>query len=185
VTPYEKTKYHIESLLLEKENDDIKICILRPTAVIGPRGENLKKMLLAIKEGNSFINYIRSSVFGNRRLNLVPVQDVARALIHLCKLSSLHSGIYICSADDDPDNRYDKVEKIMRDLLEKQKIMEPIRLPEYILRMMLRYYRSGAGRFANRNYSSEKLIRTGFKRSQTIAQAVQEFILSEAESPVR
>ncbi|RJQ25926.1 NAD(P)-dependent oxidoreductase [Candidatus Parcubacteria bacterium] len=185
VTPYEKTKYQIESLLLDAANDDLKIYILRPTAVIGPGGQNLKKLLWATKAGNSVMNYIRSSLFGNRNLNLVAVKDVVGALMHLSKLSSFHSGVYICSADDDPDNRYDKVEAIMRELLEKQKRIKPTPLPKQILKLILRVSRSGAGRFANRNYSSEKLFHTGFQRSESVAQAVREFVLSEVASSMR
>lgn len=185
VTPYEKTKYKIESLLLDVANDDFKIYILRPTAVIGPGGQNLKKMLWAIEEGNCVINYIRSSVCGNRNLNLVAVKDVVGALMHLSKPSSFHCGVYICSADDDPDNRYDKVEAIMRELLGKQKRFKPTPLPKQILKLMLIFSRSGAGRFANRNYSSEKLFHTGFQRSESVAQAAREFVLSEVASSTR
>jgi nucleoside-diphosphate-sugar epimerase len=185
VTPYEKTKYQIENLLLDVANDDFKIYILRPTAVIGPGGQNLKKLLWAIEESNSVINYIRSSVFGNRNLNLVAVKDVVGALIHLSKPSSFHSGVYICSADDDPANRYDKVEAIMRELLKKQQRIKPLPLPKNILKVLLRFNRSGAARFANRNYSSEKLFHTGFQRSQSIAQAAREFVLSEVASSTR
>ena len=185
VTPYEKTKYQIESLLLDVANDDFKIYILRPTAVIGPGGQNLRKVLWAIEAGNCVMNYIRSSVFGNRNLNLVAVKDVVGAIMHLSKPLSFQSGVYICSADDDPDNRYDKVEAIMRELLEKQKIIKPIPLPKKILKLMLRFSRSGAGRFANRNYSSEKLFHTGFQRSESVAQAVREFVLSEEGSSTR
>ena len=185
VTPYEKTKYQIESLLLGRANDEFKIYILRPTVVIGPGGENLKKMLLAIERGNRMTNYMRSSIFGNRNLNLVSVKDVVAAFIHLAKSSSFHSGIYICSADDDPDNRYDKVEEIIRELLGKQNRIKPVPLPKQILKVMLRISRSGAGRFANRNYSSEKLIHTGFQRSQSIAHAVREFVLYVAGSSTK
>ena len=185
VTPYEKTKYQIESLVLDMASYDIKIYILRPTAVIGPGGQNLRKMLWTIEAGNNLMNYIRSSVFGNRKMNLVAVKDVVGAILHLSKPSSFHSGVYICSADDDPDNRYDKVEAIMRELLGKQKRIKPIPLPQQILKIMLRFSRSGAGRFVNRNYSSEKLFHTGFQRRESVAQAVREFVLSEARSSTR
>ena len=66
VTPYERTKYQIESLLLDTANDDLNIYILRPTAVIGAGGQNLRKLLFEIEAGNSVMNYIRSSVFGKR-----------------------------------------------------------------------------------------------------------------------
>lgn len=185
VTPYEKTKYQMESLLLAKANNHFKIYILRPTAVIGPGGQNLRKLLVEIEAGNSVMNYIRSSFFGKRNLNLVAVKDVVGALMHLSTQSSFHSGVYICSADDDPDNRYDKVEAIMRELLKKQQRIKPIPLPKQILKVILRFSRSGAGRFANRSYSSEKLFRTGFQRSESVSQAVREFVLSEVGPSTR
>ena len=185
VTLYEKTKYQIESFLLDSANDDFKIYIIRPTVVIGPGGQNLRKMLCEIEAGNCVMNYVRSSVFGNRNLNLVAVKDVVGALMHLSKPSSFCSGVYICSADDDPDNRYDKVEAIMREILEKQRRIKPTPLPKQILRLMLRFSRSGAGRFAARNYSSAKLFRTGFQRSESVAQTVREFVLSEIVSSTR
>lgn len=185
VTPYEKTKYQIESLLLDAINDDLNIYILRPTAVIGPGGKNLRKLLSEIQAGNSLTNYIRSSVFGKRNLNLVAVKDVVGALMHLSTSSSYHSGVYICSADDDPDNRYDKVEAIMRELLKKQQRIKLLPLPNQFLKIILRLSRPGAARFTNRNYSSQKLFDTGFQRCESVAQAVREFVLSEVGSSTR
>ena len=107
VTIYEKTKFEMESHLLSMANDVFKIFILRPTVVVGPGGQNLKKMLREIECGNSMVNYIRSSVVGNRNMNLVSVNDVVAALMHICRLPSSDSGVYICSADDDQNNHYD------------------------------------------------------------------------------
>ena len=185
VTPYEKTKYQIESLLLDAPNDDFKIYILRPTAVIGPGGHNLRKLLCEVEAGNSVMNYIRSSVFGKRNMNLVAVKDVVGALMHLSTSSSFQSGIYICSADDDPDNRYDKVEAIMRELLKKQQRIKSLPLPKQILKVILKFSKSGAARFTNRNYSSQKLFATGFQRSESVAQAVRKFVLSDAAPSTR
>lgn len=63
--------------------------------------------------------------------------------------------------------------------------IKPTPQPKQILKVMLRFSRSGAGRFANRNYSSEKLVRTGFQRSESIAQAVREFVLPEVGASTR
>ena len=185
VTTYEKTKYQMESLLLDAINDDFNIYIIRPTLVVGPSGQNLKKMLREIKSGNSVVNYIRSSIFGNRKLNIIAVKDVVGALMHFSKPSSFESGVYICSADDDPDNRYDKVETIMRELLEKQRRVKPIPLTNIFLKVILRFSKSGAGRFANRSYDSQKLFVTGFQRSESVVEAVRKFVLSEMGSSTK
>jgi nucleoside-diphosphate-sugar epimerase len=182
VTSYEKTKYQIENLLLGAANDDFHISILRPTAVIGAGGSNLRKLLLEIETGNSAVNYVRSSLFGRRALNLVAVKDVVGALLHLSTPSSHPSGVYICSADDDPDNRYDRVECIMRKLLGKQRGIRPIPIPEQLLTLTLRLSRSGSGQFANRYYSTAKLLCTGYQRRESVAQAVREYVRSEFEA---
>ena len=178
-TEYEKTKHEIEKIFLEVENEGLKVNILRPTGVVGPGGKNLKKMLTGILYDKAWINYIRSSVNGERPLNLVSVKDIVRALMHFCEHTSLPSGIYICSADDDPDNKFNAVENIMRRILMKPLLIDPIRFPKFILEGFLKIKRSGSGCFPNRRYSSEKIMKTGFKCSVSISQAVTEYILSE------
>lgn len=179
-TIYEKNKHDIEMIFMSAASRDLKVYVLRPTAVIGPGGQNLKKMLSEILEGNNVFNFIRSSIHGERKLNLVPVKDVVRALFHLCKQPSIPSGIYICSADDDPDNRYDRVEEVIRAVLGKERQLAPFRLPDRILDVLLKASRTGSGQFANRHYSSKKLFSTGFQRTEKISDAVREFALSEA-----
>lgn|SRR3990167_5476875 len=176
-TPYEKTKYAIENIFLRAANSNLNVSILRPTGVIGNQGKNIKKMLSEICYDLPAINFIRSSIYGSRPLNLVPIKDVVRALLHLTKWE-VSSGIYICSADDDPDNRYDHVETIMRSLLSKR-MLKTLKLPSVFLDTILRIKRSGSGRYRNRHYSSEKLFKTGFQRSVSIASAVKDFVLSE------
>ena len=178
-TPYEKTKYAIEKIFLAMTSQKIDVYILRPTGVIGPGGKNIKKILIEVQNGNPIINFIRSSVYGARQLNLVSVKDVVRALLHLSNHTSLSSGIFICSADDDPNNRYNQVEELIRTLLMKQSRIKSIKLPNFFLNMLLRSRRSGSGRFANRYFSSEKLLATGFKRSISISNAIRDFVLSE------
>lgn len=177
-TMYEKTKCKIERVFLDTA-DKLNVYLLRPTVVIGPGGRNLKKMLSDIKNGNVATNLIRSSIYGERKLNLVPVRDVVRALLYLSERDFLPSGIYICSADDDPNNRYDCVEELMRKLLMKPLRIKPVNLPNQFLNALLYVSRSGSGRFANRSYSSKKLFQSGFQRSSSVLQAVSEFVLSE------
>jgi nucleoside-diphosphate-sugar epimerase len=180
-TTYEKTKYAIEKIFLDAANNNLKIVILRPTGVIGSGGQNLKKMLSEILYGHSFVNFIRSSIYGTRPLNLVPVKDVVKALLHLSDQESLLSGVYLCSADDDPNNQYNNMETLMRELLMKKAYIKSIHLPGLFLNMLLRIFRSGSGRFPNRRYSSQKLVSTGFHKSISISDAIKDFILSETQ----
>lgn len=178
-TIYEETKHTIEKIFLNIASNTLRICILRPTGVVGPGGQNLRKMLYEIRNKNPITNFIRSSVYGKRPLNLVSVKDVVRALRHLTEHPLISSGIYICSADDDPDNRYDRIEVIIRTLLKKPFRIKPIQFPSQYLGALLRVRRSGSGRFVNRIYSSEKLFNTGFKRTMSIPDAVTDLVRSE------
>lgn len=178
-TSYERNKLDIEMIFTDAASCDLKVYILRPTAVVGVGSQNLKKMLSEILGNNHVANFIRSSIHGKRKLNLVPVKDVVRALWHLSEQPIITPGIYICSADNDQDNRYDRVEEIIRALLNKKKRMVSLKLPGNILDFMLKASREGSGKFANRHYSSDKLISTGFQRTEKISDAVREFVLSE------
>lgn len=178
-TEYERAKLEIEKIFMGAANAELTICILRPTAVLGTGGLNIKKMLSEIRQENILLNFIRSSVQGRRRLNLIPVRDVVRALLHLCKQPGVPSGIYICSADDDPDNRYDRVEEIIRAALKQERRISKLSLPGYVLNIVLKVGRKGSAQIANRYYSSEKLSSTGFQRTEAISVAVREFVLTE------
>jgi nucleoside-diphosphate-sugar epimerase len=178
-TVYERTKLEIERIFMLAADADLKVCILRPTAVLGTGGQNIRKMLSEIQCENSLINFVRSSIQGKRKLNLIPVRDVVRALLHLSSRSSISSGIYICSADDDPDNRYDHVEQIIRAALKQEKRMGRFPLPGWILKLALKISRDGSGQIANRYYSAGKLISTGFQRTATLSVAVRDFVLYE------
>lgn len=181
-TSYEITKHTIEKIFLDAANNEFKVYILRPTGVVGSGGQNLKKMFTEICHGNFIINFIRSSLYGKSPLNLVPVQEVVRALLHLHQVPSLTSGVYICAADEDPCNHYEYVEKLIRTLLQKQSRIKSIKLPSQILKTLLRFVRSGSRCHPHRLYSSEKLISTGFKRTVTVPDSVRDFVLSEITS---
>jgi nucleoside-diphosphate-sugar epimerase len=181
-TAYEKTKYEIENLFLQAASDKLTVHILRPTGVIGVGGKNLKKMLAEIRYGNPIMNFIRSSINGTRPLNLVSVNDVVNALLHLMKYPDLSSGVYICAADADADNQFHAVEDIMRRILMNPARVKPLRLPNFLLQSLLQIKRSGSGRYPHRHYTSAKLMASGFKYNTPISKTVVDFVLSELQS---
>lgn len=177
-TIYEKTKYEIEKIFLEASNDKLNIFILRPTAIIGTDGQNLKKMLNELRNQSSFYNFLRAALYGSRKLNLISVQDVVQALIHLSK-ASISPGIYICAADDDPLNAYDKVKMLMENLIGRKPFSPRIAFPGFVLALILRLGRSGSGRIANRHYSAKKLYDSGFHSFHQLNDAITEFVVTE------
>jgi nucleoside-diphosphate-sugar epimerase len=178
-TDYERAKYKIEEIFLNLATDKLAVCILRPTAVVGAGGQNLRKMLSELNSGDNLKNAIRSSVQGHRSLNLVSVKDIVNAILFLANDPVVPSGVYNCSADDDPDNHYDNVENIIRSLIGKPRKLSLPALPSIFLNGVLAMTRSGSARVSNRNYSAIKLASTGFKRSISIRMAVEDFVRSE------
>ena len=139
--------------------------ILRPTVVFGPGGRNLLKLVEALTTGSRLVNYLRSSVFGRRRMNLVPVQNLVAAFEFLLDLSRpLNGEVFIVSDDEDPLNNFRDVERRLMDGLTIHDYSAP---PFPVPRLMLSGALALAGRSntdPDRIYDGQKLARAGFTR---------------------
>lgn len=176
LSSYEKNKLMLEKSLLSIPSKILDVGILRPTAIIGPGGRNLLKFVKSYKDSTRFINYIRSCLFSYRPMHLVPVNDVADALIHLAFYpSNLNRNIFIISADDDINNNFNRVEKILMDSLGLKPYFIPvIPLPLFILSFLL-WIKNRSATNMKRIYIYEKIRLTGFKRRDTLKKAIYEF----------
>lgn len=178
-TTYEKVKMEVEKIVLNGLPKGIDIGILRPTAIIGYGGENLKKLSNSLIYGNKFINYLKSCVLANMPMHLVPARNVASALIHLAFLeNNLNGNIFLVSEDNDVNNNFQKVEEILCDALELERTKFPrIFLPkifQYVLFKILK--RNDLN--PNRKYMSKKLSEYGFKPTDTVKDAIYQFTKS-------
>lgn len=176
LTPYERTKWTIEQRVLSALPRGLDVGILRPTAVVGPGGQNLLKLATSLVSGSAFANYLRASLFGRRPMHLVPVRNVTAALLHLAVLpAALNGDIYIVSSDDDPHNNFHDIEEIMlRSLGLRPRKLPLLPLPSKVLSLALRLLgRSEVG--IARIYDSGKLHDGGFKPMDSVVSAVQEF----------
>jgi len=163
VTEYEVTKLEIEHIWRERCRNCVDLAILRPTAVFGPGGRNLIKLANALLSGNPITNYLRSSLFGRRQMNLVPVESVVAAFEFVLGLSSpLRGEVFLVSADDDPRNNFREIEKLLRTTMHVPDYPIPLlTMPSGLLAAALRL----AGHSncdPKRIYEAEKLKRTGF-----------------------
>ena len=175
-TSYEGTKLALEGIALGALSGGVDVGILRPTAILGPGGSNLLKLARSLSAGRSLSNYLRASLYGRRPMHLVPVRNVAAALLHLAFLPApLEGEVYIVSSDDDPDNDFLSVEEILADALGLESRRFPLLpLPGVFLSLALRALgRSHTG--LRRSYSSRKLLGTGFVPPETVAGAVRRF----------
>jgi nucleoside-diphosphate-sugar epimerase len=173
---YETIKFQIEGLLREKARNHFELVILRPTAVFGPGGRNLLKLAGDLAGGNSFVNYLRSCLFGSRRMNLVNVTNVTSAILFLASADERVDGeTFIVSDDEYPENNYRDVEKqLIRELDCREYVLPRIPLPQTLLSHVLRL----AGRTnANpcRVYSSEKIRSMGFQKKTSFEAGLTSF----------
>jgi len=176
LTSYERTKWTIEKRVLSALARGLDVGILRPTAVVGPGGQNLLKLAASLVRGGAFANYLRASLFGRRPMHLVPVRNVTAALLHLSILPAASNGnIYIVSSDHDPSNNFHNIEEIMlRSLGLQPRKLPLLPIPSEVLSLALRLLgRSELG--VIRIYDSEKLHDSGFKPIDSVESAVREF----------
>jgi len=163
ITSYGVTKLKIEKIISEGGNKRFAVAILRPTAVFGPKGENLKKLSRDMIVGSRVKNYIKSCLFGARRMNLVSITNVVNAVIFLAGHKTLiNNNVFILSDDNSSANTFEYVERVVMEKLNIKaytnlKITVPPQLLEILLRIMGRNNIN-----PKRNYSSEKLVKLGF-----------------------
>ena len=164
ITEYEKTKFEIEELLLERLEDKCEIVIARPTAVFGEGGKNLLKLANELTNDSRLIRMVKISLYSKRKLNLVYIENVEAAIWFMAKLDGDISGEGFIIADSGAaENNYFDVVNMLSEHF-GIKPVSPVHLPfnSLILSLLLRFYgRSNAN--PKRIYNSEKLIRKGFK----------------------
>ena len=177
LTSYERVKYAIEQRILAAIPRGLEVIIVRPTAILGSGGENLKKLAQSLMYGNKLINYLRACFFAKRKMHLVPLQKVVKVILHLVITDHLKNGsIFLISSDDDPKNNFIDVERLLSCALGLPVRKFPIlSLPPIFLSVLLRLKRCSETN-VNRSYFSQKLSTTGFISVDLISDAIIEFV---------
>jgi nucleoside-diphosphate-sugar epimerase len=165
VTEYGITKLKIEEAVIKAARGHYDAAILRPTSVFGPSGDPLKKLAGDLASGNRFRNYLKSCLFGRRRMNLVPVANVVAAILFLADRSqTLDGGVFIVSDDDSAANNFEDVERLlMREFRVPDYRLPRLPVPLGVLGFLLA--RLGRNNVNPRcNYAPDKLLGLGFRR---------------------
>ena len=178
-TDYEKVKFEVEKIVLSGLSKELDVVILRPTAIVGDGGKNLKKLANSLMFGNKFTNYLRTCVLGSMPMHLVPARNVVGALIFLSLLKKkLNGNIFIVSEDENINNNFKKVQEILIDELGLEHPIFPhIFLPR-ILQSILFKIINRSDLNIKRKYDSKKIIDYGFKPNDTIKEAIKQFLKS-------
>ena len=175
-TDYEKTKMELERLAIKANDLGVDIGILRPTAIVGEGGENLKILTESLLSQKIFKPYLKSLIVGSRRMHLVPVKNVIRALESMSfHKSPLNRGIYNISCDADKHNTYREVEKIIARTAALKYSPPKINLPKRALLILL----SLIGRWDNNIYTvykSEKIKSLGYTDVSSIEESIVDFV---------
>jgi nucleoside-diphosphate-sugar epimerase len=164
VDDYGTTKLRIEETIMRSAQGYFESVIVRPTSVFGIDGEPLKKLASDLAFGKPWKNYLRSCLFGNRRMNLVSVANVTAALDFLAHHAGPFDGsVFIVSDDDDAQNNFADVERFLINALGvKGHALPRLPLPLVLIKgMLLCLGRNNINPL--RNFSQDKLRRLGFK----------------------
>ena len=179
VSEYGTTKLKVEALLRDESRGNFDLVIIRPTAVFGPGAKPLAKLVRDLFASPRSRNYVKSSLFGKRRMNLVHVANVVAAIIFLSSYSGNFEGeIFIVSDDDADANNFRDVESaLMRGFGLPDYAFPPVPLPLGFLRTLL--FLLGRNNVNPRcNYSGQKLQRLGFRRPMSFEAGLTGYIAS-------
>ncbi|MDB5822793.1 MAG: Nucleoside-diphosphate-sugar epimerase [Herminiimonas sp.] len=170
VTEYATTKLRIEKAVAESALDTV---ILRPTAVFGPTGKNLEKLAHELTHKGRVRNYLKSCLFGPRRMNLVSVSNVVAAILFAARHVEPFSGdVFIVSDADCPLNNYVEVERVMMRALGIPDYRLPrLSMPSVVLETLLGIL-GRDGMNPRMDYSPHKLLRKGFERPVNFEQGL-------------
>ena len=177
INEYEITKLEIEKLLLEKSRDKFEAVILRPSAVFGPGGKNLLKLVDDLGKGNRTVNYLKSCLFNTRRMNLVHVSNVVSAIEFLIRTENkIDSEVFIISDDEYSSNNYRFIENyLVKNLGYKDYVIPNIPIPAFILKILLKL-----GQRSNLNpaivYDCHKLLNIGFRKPTLFEDGLANFV---------
>jgi len=177
VTGYAITKLKVEGALLNAEQVCFDVTILRPTAVFGPGGENLKKLSKDLRHGNSLMNTLKACLFGRRRMNLVYIDNVTTAILFLVNYDcALRREIFIISDDDEPSNNFASIEMaIIKGLRLPNSVLRHIHFPALFLSIILRFIGKNNVN-PNCNYDSAKLCSLGYRRPVPFEEGLTRYI---------
>ncbi len=175
-TEYERTKLALESAWRTHAAGKFDLVIARPTAVFGPGGKNLLKLADALTGGSPIINYLRSSLYGRRKMNLVCIRNVISAFKFFAEHEPAFNGAeFIISDDDDPLNNYRDIEHILRrEFGVPESSLSPLPVPSAVLGTLLRLTgRSNSN--PGRIYDSTRLQEAGWRKTCNLEQGLREF----------
>ena len=177
-TEYGVTKLLIEQILYAGSHGYYEYVNLRPTGVFGPGGAAMAGLIASLRKGSRILNYMRSSLFGNRKMNLVNLDTVTSAIIFLAMSDQkkVDGETFIISADDEPDNNFQYVENYLLNRLNiKDYLLPRIAVPSTLLSFILRV-RGRDSDNPGRIFDPSKIRNTGFRNEMSLEDGLAKLV---------
>lgn len=175
LTEYGITKLIMEKIVRKKSEGVFDAVIIRPTSIFGPGAAPIRKLAEDIQNEVTLKNYIKSCLFGFRRMNLVSVKNVTASIIFFINYKYKFNGdLYIVSDDDELKNNFVDVEKKLMKKLSIPYYRFHFIAPNFFIKFFLFCMRRNNTN-TNANYSSEKLFKLGFKKQVTFEQSLESY----------
>ena len=136
---YGRVKLAVDDMLRQELEGRVPLALLRPTSVFGAGGGGLVKLLGEISSGVGLASYLRSCLFDNRLMHLVPVETVVEAFLFVETRVGSAGRCHLIAADHEPLNRYRGMERRLMQFLDVRDHPLPrLPLPPAALRLALR-----------------------------------------------
>ncbi|GAB2182013.1 NAD-dependent epimerase/dehydratase family protein [Denitratisoma sp. agr-D3] len=173
---YGRTKLAIEEAILSTETGACDVGVIRPAAVFGAGGRNLVTLAQSLQHGSNVSNYLRASLFGRRKMHLVPVESVVAALLFLCDSTRPLSGnVFNVAEDDNALNNFQDIERMLaKGMGVEGRCVSPLPIPPWVLRMLLRS-RGRSEVDPNCVYRADKIRAWGFVSPVCFEEALMAF----------
>jgi nucleoside-diphosphate-sugar epimerase len=177
VDEYQRTKAAIEDVVRHAGAEGLEFVILRPTAVVGPGGANLCRLARQILERRPVRDFALRSLQGERRMNLVALDNVVAAIEFLIESDRRVVGeTFLVSDDDDPHNDFVGVYRMLREyLLGGPPWLPRIPISRQLITGLLRMTGRPNWNVA-RTFDDGKLRRMGFRKTASLSTAIEEFV---------
>lgn len=131
---YGMAKLEIERLHNESASQNYEFINLRPTNIFGRDGLGLVKLIRDLKSNSCLINYLKSCLSSERRLNLVDIDLVITTIEYFISQPYVQSGqTYFLSQDNEALNNYKEVEKVIMTALGRRYLLPPFSLSKWFL----------------------------------------------------
>tara|TARA_Y100001960_G_scaffold295329_1_gene339837 strand:+ start:673 stop:1617 length:945 start_codon:yes stop_codon:yes gene_type:complete len=174
---YEKTKHKIEVFLLGQNTKKVPITILRPSAIFGKHGANLKKIIEDIRSSSKITSYLRKSLYSDRSLGLVCVDNVVGSIAFLAATDKKIDGeVFIISDDEYSANKYLHVSEIIENLFNiKPLSLKLLPIPEFFYGVFFRLLgKSDISR--KRSYNCQKIKKIGFEKTSLFSDELNNYV---------